>query len=147
MYDRILFPVDMANLEAQEKARATAFEFARLHDSELHVLTVVPFLPAHLSEGYLPEGVEKKALENVGEKLGDYIHGKADANSVHPRLVVREGTIYKEILRYAEAEDMHLIVMASHRPELKDYLIGPNAARVVRHSQCSVLVVRDCESA
>jgi nucleotide-binding universal stress UspA family protein len=34
-----------------------------------------------------------------------------------------------------------LILMASHRPELKDYLLGPNASRVVRHAQCSVLVV------
>lgn len=33
--------------------------------------------------------------------------------------------------------------MAAHRPALKDYLLGPNAARVVRHSNCSVLVVRD----
>jgi nucleotide-binding universal stress UspA family protein len=36
-----------------------------------------------------------------------------------------------------------VIVLASHRPELKDYLLGPNAARVVRHAKCSVLVVRD----
>ena len=33
--------------------------------------------------------------------------------------------------------------MASHRPELRDYLIGPNAARVMRHADASVLVVRE----
>ena len=27
--------------------------------------------------------------------------------------------------------------------ELKDFLIGPNASRVTRHADCSVLVVRD----
>ena len=32
--------------------------------------------------------------------------------------------------------------MVSHRPELQDCLQGPNAARVVRHSTKSVLVVR-----
>jgi nucleotide-binding universal stress UspA family protein len=36
-----------------------------------------------------------------------------------------------------------LIVMASHRPELKDDLLGANAARVVRPSKRSVLVVRN----
>lgn len=36
-----------------------------------------------------------------------------------------------------------LIVLSSHRPEMRDYLIGPNAARVVRHAKQSVLVVRD----
>jgi nucleotide-binding universal stress UspA family protein len=33
--------------------------------------------------------------------------------------------------------------MASHRPELSDYLLGPNAARIVRHAKQSVLVVRE----
>ena len=35
-----------------------------------------------------------------------------------------------------------LIVIGAHRPDLKDYLLGPHAARVVRHAECSVLVVR-----
>jgi nucleotide-binding universal stress UspA family protein len=35
-----------------------------------------------------------------------------------------------------------LIVVGSHRPAMKDYLLGTNAARVVRHAHCSVLVVR-----
>jgi len=144
MYDRILFPLDMANLEAQEQARKTAFEFAQIHNSELHVLTVVPFLPAHLTEGYLPEGVEKQAIESVANKLQEHIAAKNTGGEVSPKLVVREGSIYKEILKYADEHDIHLIIMASHRPELRDYLIGPNSARVVRHSECSVLVVRDC---
>lgn len=36
-----------------------------------------------------------------------------------------------------------LIVIGSHRPEMGDFLLGPNAARVVRHSKVSVLVVRE----
>ncbi|MCP3869045.1 MAG: universal stress protein, partial [Gammaproteobacteria bacterium] len=28
------------------------------------------------------------------------------------------------------------------RPELKDFLLGPNAAKVVRHAECPVLVIR-----
>ncbi|HYZ26966.1 MAG TPA: universal stress protein [Geminicoccaceae bacterium] len=36
-----------------------------------------------------------------------------------------------------------LIVMGSHHPELKDYLLGPNAAKVMRHADCSVTVVRE----
>ena len=35
-----------------------------------------------------------------------------------------------------------MIVMASHRPEMKDFLLGPNAARVVRHAKRSVTVIR-----
>jgi len=39
--------------------------------------------------------------------------------------------------------DADLIVLGANRPDLKDYLLGPNASRVVRHSARSVLVVRD----
>ena len=35
-----------------------------------------------------------------------------------------------------------LIVLASHKPALKDYLLGANASRVVRSAPCSVHVVR-----
>ncbi|MFV2033769.1 MAG: universal stress protein, partial [Halocynthiibacter sp.] len=51
--------------------------------------------------------------------------------------------IYKTILTTADAIGCDLIVMASHRPEMQDYLLGPNAARVVRHANQSVFVVRD----
>ncbi|STP20138.1 putative universal stress protein [Escherichia coli] len=36
----------------------------------------------------------------------------------------------------------HMIIIASHRPDITTYLLGSNAAAVVRHAECSVLVVR-----
>jgi nucleotide-binding universal stress UspA family protein len=56
--------------------------------------------------------------------------------------IVGHGTAYEEILRVAGDIKSDLIVMGSHRPNMEDYLLGPNAARVVRHANCSVLVVR-----
>jgi len=38
---------------------------------------------------------------------------------------------------------IRLIEMSAHRPEFKDYVIGPNAARVLRHATQSVFVARD----
>jgi nucleotide-binding universal stress UspA family protein len=61
---------------------------------------------------------------------------KAEAHVAH-------GSIYDEILRLADKLGCDAIVMAAHRPELRDYLLGPNASRVVRHAKQSVLVVRD----
>jgi nucleotide-binding universal stress UspA family protein len=62
---------------------------------------------------------------------------------VAARRIVAAGKIYQEILRVADEVGADLIVMGSHRPELSDYLLGPNAARVVRHADCSVMVVRE----
>jgi nucleotide-binding universal stress UspA family protein len=47
------------------------------------------------------------------------------------------------VLATARKLDCDLIVMTSHRPELKDYLLGPNAARVMRHAKQSVFIVRE----
>ena len=43
----------------------------------------------------------------------------------------------------AEIESTDLIVIGAHKAQISDFLLGPNAARVVRHSKASVLVVRD----
>jgi nucleotide-binding universal stress UspA family protein len=56
--------------------------------------------------------------------------------------LVGEGNVYEAVLTMAEQREIDLIVIGAHRPELRDYLLGPNAARVVRHAKCSVLVVR-----
>jgi nucleotide-binding universal stress UspA family protein len=56
---------------------------------------------------------------------------------------VRCGSIYKEILRYARDTQADLVILAAHRPAMRDYLLGPNAAYIVRHADCSVWVVRE----
>jgi len=46
------------------------------------------------------------------------------------------------VLEEAEACKADLIVMGSHRPAMATYLLGSNAARIVRHAPCSVMVLR-----
>lgn len=45
----------------------------------------------------------------------------------------------------AAAPSGDFIVMQSHRPEMPDYLIGPNVAFVAMRAKCSVLVLRQPE--
>ena len=56
--------------------------------------------------------------------------------------IVKHGTPYQMIVDTAAELGVDLIIVAAHRPSLKDYLIGPTSARVVRHADCSVQVVR-----
>ena len=63
------------------------------------------------------------------------------ANAGHQAIEAGDGC--EAVHTFKETGNIDLIIMASHRPELQDYLLGPNAARVVRHANCSVLVVRD----
>jgi nucleotide-binding universal stress UspA family protein len=52
------------------------------------------------------------------------------------------GSIYHEVLHEVEDMGADLVVVGSHRPSMRSYLLGSNAATIVRHATCSVLVVR-----
>lgn len=142
MYRDILLAVDLANRETQSKAVQTAIALAKDFRARLHVISVVPDFGMSIVGGYFPKDFEKQALAGASKTLHEFT-AKVVPAGIEVQHIVGHGTIYREILHYADKTGCDLIVMASHRPELQDYLLGPNAARVVRHAKQSVLVVRD----
>ena len=90
----------------------------------------------------IPEGYERQLLDDARQRLSALLADQA-MDGVEVEQTVRHGSIYKEVLRFARDIDADLIVMGARKPEVKDYLIGPNAAHIVSHSDCSVWVVRD----
>lgn len=138
MYKKILLPVDQADASSWQKALPAALHLGQQSGAALHVVTVVPDV---LGLPNLPADYGSGMVSHAEAQLSDIVKNEIpDGMTVSQN--VRQGTVYREILDEAEAVGADLIVMASHRPELKDYLLGPNAARVVRHAQTSVLVVR-----
>ena len=142
MFKQILLPVDLGDPGSSKKALSAAVELSQSAGAKLHVLAVVPGFSMSIVSQYFPADFEEKSQAGAAQQLGDYI-GANIPPDVTTRAIVANGTIYEEILRVAAETGCDLIVVASHRPALKDYLLGPNAARVVRHAACSVLVVRD----
>ena len=142
MYKKVLLPIDVAEASSWRKALPTAVECCRAFGAELHLMTVVPGFGMSAVAQYFPEDYAERAGAEAAEQLKKLSAEQAtDGIKVHHR--VGYGTIYEEILKAASEIGCDLIVMASHRPELRDYLLGPNAARVARHANCSVLVVRN----
>jgi nucleotide-binding universal stress UspA family protein len=141
MYKNILLPIDLNSIETQEPAIGTAIQLTKTFGARLHVMAVVPDLGVGVVSTFFPEDYEQKVMAAADAELQDFLRQRMP-KGIDARHAVANGTIYKEVLDFAEQIEADLIVMASHRPELKDYLIGPNAARVVRHANCSVLVVR-----
>lgn len=143
MYQNILFPLDLSEDDRSwQWALPVAIEYAQRFQANLHVLTVVPDFGMSLVSGFFPEEFEQKALNAAQEHLHHFVKKHIPEN-IQVQHIVGHGTVYKEILHAADEIKADLIIMSSHRPELKDYLLGPNAARVVRHSKVSVLVVRE----
>jgi nucleotide-binding universal stress UspA family protein len=141
MYQKILLPLDLEESSSWEQALPTALDLRAASDGELHVLSVVPVIALSVVASYFPADYEEAMAESARARLSKLVSASVPAE-VSVTEHVAKGPVYDTILKTADKIDADLIVMASHRPELKDYLIGPNAARVVRHSKRSVLVVR-----
>ncbi|MDJ1015044.1 MAG: universal stress protein [Paracoccaceae bacterium] len=136
MYKNILVPVDPGHEVIHEQSLKMARNLAEDANTVITALTVVEPLPAYLA-GELPDEVSKMAGERAMATLRYLTSGSSDIVTA-----IRRGSPGQEILQYAHEHDCDLIVIASHKPGLRDYFLGSTAARVVRHAACSVHVMR-----
>lgn len=143
MFKHILLPVDLNEEHSWEKALPVAVENCMAFDATLHLVTVVPDLGTNAAVAqFFPDDYEEKMLAQMRDELHAFSKTHVP-EGVRVQHIISHGTIYKEILDAAKKVQADIIIMAAARPDLEDYLLGPNAARVVRHAQCSVTVVRD----
>ncbi len=141
MFKKILVPVDLAEVDIASPALAKATQMANLWGAELRIINIQSLMPATFMD-YVPAGFDDeqraRAEKALAEMAASYARPGAPASSS-----VRVGGVYPEILAEAEGWGADLIVIGSHRPAMSTYLIGSNATTVVRHANCSVLVVRE----
>ena len=138
MFDKVLLPIDLNHTESWQAALPMATRCAG-SGGEIHLLGIVHDLGVAMVSSYLPEGFEKKAMENLKAQLVEFAASEAPDAKVH----VAHGHVAETILRVGADIGADLIVMASHPPnDFKTMLIGSNADKVVRHATIPVLVVR-----
>ena len=144
MAKNVVALVDLDDESSWRKALPAAIDSARHAGARLHILTVVPdgMLKMTVVAQLIPEDYERKLTDEAKRRLASLI-GEQSVGDLQLEQVVRVGSVYKEALRFAGDVEADLIVVGAHKPELKDYLLGPNAAQIVRHATCSVLVVRE----
>lgn len=140
MFKTILLPIDISEDGADYPAVPVAVEYAKAFKAKIILLTVLPDYEMSFASHLFDSGVVKKILTDTKKKLQQFI--EKNLGGVSAEAHVLQGTVYECIIEKAKKNKADLIIMSANRPELKDYLLGPNAARVVRHSDCSVLVVR-----
>lgn len=141
MFDKILLPIDINHPASWEKALPAARHVAG-STGEIHFLGIVHDIGVAAISSFLPEGFEKRAMEELKAELATLKDTAlpADAKaSVH----VGHGHVPETILRIAHQIGADIIVMASHPPnDLGTILVGSNADKVVRHADIPVLTVR-----
>ncbi len=141
MYSNVLVPVDItyktdywlqAPLEtAAGLAKATA-------KSTIHVLSVIP---RNLREGFYADLYSEDVACEAKRKLDDVVKTYLDPQ-IDITTRVKESGVCHEILSVAHELSADVIVMASHGPLIRDYLLGSNAGHIALHAPCPVFVVR-----
>ncbi|MCP4185621.1 MAG: universal stress protein [Hyphomicrobiales bacterium] len=141
MTKSILLPIDLDQQSSWEHCLPVAIKMARSENAELHVLSVIPDYGMSVVSSFFPPDHAKNAMAEARKLIREFV-AENISDDLNVKTHIHFGSIYKEILKAADEIDCGLIIMASHRPESKDYLLGPNAARVVRHAKQSIYVVR-----
>jgi nucleotide-binding universal stress UspA family protein len=143
----ILVPTDFSI--SSEVALKYARAFAEQFDASLHVLHVLedPLIYPATMEWYPPptmnyrQDMEKSAHERLESWLPS-----VEREELRAKLVVLWGSPFVEIIRYAKAERIDLIVMGSlGLGPVGHMLMGSVAEKVVRKAPCPVLTVRHPE--
>lgn len=143
MSGTVLCAVDINRPETEKRVVEKAAQLAALEGAQLDVIAVVPDFGLSMVGQYFDSDHTDKVVAGAKETLeamvADVIGAEANAKVRH---IIAIGTPYEEVLKTAKKAKSTLIVLGAHKPEFRDYLLGPNSARVVRHSECSVHVVR-----
>ena len=141
MFKSLLLAVDVNSPEGSIRSAEAAISMARAEGATLHLLNVVPDTGMPIVAASMTADSMKQALKAAKTELENWASSRIPKDITH-QVHVAEGTVYDQIIRMAGALNIDAIVVGAHRPELKDYLIGPNAARVARHADQSVFVIR-----
>ena len=134
MYTHILIPIAPGHTSDDTPAVAIARKLLG-EGGKMSFLTVLEEPPGYIGT-YLPPDLMQTNLTEVEDELREAF----PESDMEPHAVT--GHSANSILDWAESHDVDCIVVSSHRPGLSDYFIGSTAARIVRHAQCPVVVLR-----
>lgn len=140
MFKNILVPIDLADLDIAHRAVTQAAALARESGGTVRLVYVRSVLPVSFVE-FVPHNFDEEQAQQTADELAAF----AKTVPLPPErvtTVVRLGSVYNEVLVEAAEMGADLIVVSSHQPDMSTYLIGSNAATIVRHAKCSVLVLR-----
>ena len=142
MYNTILMPVDVFEMELSDKAVSHA-EFLAQSDGIIHLLHVLPQSSAMLFRGFAADlrRFEEHLTREAQEKLDSMV---AHFSLPQPRIktMIRFGNMRDEVNKAAEDLRADVIVIGSKNPSITTHLLGSNAASVIRYATVPVFVIR-----
>jgi len=139
MFNKILAAIDGS--PASEKVLAAAVDLATHYQAELIALSVaeMPEVVAMVDEVDELRQSADDYFRQIGEAAVEY----ARSRGLKLRNVVVRGHAANEIIRYAEAEGVNLIVLGRQgHSRVARFFLGSTTDRVSEHCHCTVMIVK-----
>ena len=131
-----------------EAAFTVALEMAEKYSAKLFVLHVLaPVINPLLTETewVIPTEPDKSLILNIEERMQQEYASRI-RKDIEFELVVRDGHVSTEILRFIEEQDVDVVIMGSYGLSGAGLVFfGSVAKRVAHKSHCSVMIVRSQE--
>lgn len=137
MFDKIMVPVDLRHVSRMGKALSIAADLAKTHDAEVTYVGITSPEPGTL--GHNPKEYEARLTEFATSEVAAHGH-RAKALMI----VATDPAIDldKALLRATDELGCDLVVMATHLPNVADYLWASHGGHLASHTKASVFLVR-----
>ena len=139
MYRNILLPLDLDRPDTWTLALSEASSLAKCFSAKITICTVVSAAKALERGEWLPISVEQLLFDAKARLEGV---AAAASGEVSCDVEIAAGTISGGVLDIAKRIEADLILLVSHRPAARDYIVAANAIRIARRAPCSVLIAR-----
>jgi nucleotide-binding universal stress UspA family protein len=139
MFQKILVAIDGS--PNSEKALAAAVDLADHFKAELVALSVaeLPEVVAMIDEVDEIRQSADEFFRKIAEAAVEY----ANSRNVALRSVVVRGHAAEEILRFAESEEINLVVLGRQgHSRIARFFLGSTTDRVSEHCHCAVMIVK-----
>jgi nucleotide-binding universal stress UspA family protein len=141
---KVLVPIDFSDYS--KSALKYAVSFAKTFDAEMYLISVVEpvIYPPDFSMGQIAiPSVNIEWDERAKEEL-DKLVKTSIPDDVKVKTITKSGKPFMEIIDTAAAEDVDLIIIATHgHSGMEHILFGSTAEKVVRKAPCPVLTLRE----
>lgn len=137
MFKRIMTPVDLAHIEGLERALNCAADLAKHYNVPITFVGVTSSAPSSVAHN----------PEEFDQKLSAFAQGEADKHGIdaatHMAIAHDPRTEADDaLMRAIDETGADLVVMASHVPNVLDYVWPSNGGKLAEHAKCSVMVIR-----
>jgi nucleotide-binding universal stress UspA family protein len=142
MFTQVLIPADLTDRFPWKVVMPVALNLVMAFNSKLHFVHVIPDFGMHMIEDYLP----KHWVSDHRKKCHDALvlqTSKFLPLEIKAHYHVSRGSVYDKIVQCADKIKAELIILPAVRPELGADMLGPNASKIARYANMSVMVVRE----